>query len=58
MVKAIEIGFGIPNNRSISVITPLSIRRGVGGEAERGYGCGLLVLWVRANESRTLLICQ
>jgi len=47
VVKAIEIGFGIPNNRSISVITPLSIRRGVGGEAERGCGCGLLVLWVR-----------
>ena len=46
MVKAIEFGFVIPNDRSISVITPLSIRRGVGGEAERDCGFDLLVLWV------------
>ena len=46
MVKAIEFGFVIPNNRSISVIAPLSIRRGIGGEAERGCRCGFLVLWV------------
>ena len=46
MVKAIEFGFVIPNNRSISVIAPLSIRRGIGGEAERGCGFGLLGLWV------------
>jgi hypothetical protein len=46
MVKAIEIGFVIPNDRSISVITPLSIRRGVGGEAERECGFDLLGVWV------------
>jgi hypothetical protein len=45
-VKPIEFGFVIPNDRSISVITPLSIRRGVGGEAKRCCGFGLLGLWV------------